>query len=268
MTHAAQETQSVGFETITTSLVEGLGLITINRPDVRNALSKTVLVELRNILDAWEDDDQVRAVAFTGSGTKAFVAGADISQLANYDVAYGLAGAMQRLFDKIEEYPKPTIAALNGIALGGGLELAMSCDIRIAAQGARFGLPEPSLGVLPGAGGTQRLSRLVGTGRAVEMVLTSRLLDAGEAERFGLITSVVPGEQLLETVRDTAATIASKGPLAVRLAKMVIKQGAETDQKTGQMLELLAQTLLYTTTDKAEGVAAFLGKRPAEFLGR
>lgn len=268
MTHAAAQSGPLAFETITASITDGLGLITINRPQVRNALSKTVLAEIRSILDTWEENEQVRGVAFTGSGEKAFVAGADISQLANYDVAYGLTGAMQRLFDKIEEYPKPTIAALNGIALGGGLELAMSCDIRIAAQGARFGLPEPSLGVLPGAGGTQRLSRLVGTGRAVEMVLTGRLLDAEEAERFGLVTKVVPADRLLATVRDTAASIASKGPLAVRLAKMVIKQGAETDQKTGQMLELLAQSLLYTTADKAEGVAAFLGKRPAEFQGR
>ncbi|WP_121867235.1 enoyl-CoA hydratase/isomerase family protein [Glutamicibacter nicotianae] len=268
MATSAEQAATAGYETIVTSVSDGLGLITIDRPQVRNALSKTVLAEIRSVLDAWEDDEAVRVVAFTGSGEKAFVAGADISQLANYDVAYGLAGAMQRLFDKIEEYPKPTIAGLNGIALGGGLELAMSCDIRICAGTARFGLPEPNLGVIPGAGGTQRLSRLVGTGRAVEMVLTSRLLDAAEAERFGLVTTVVPGEQLLDAVRNTAATIASKGPLAVRLAKMVIKQGAETDQKTGQMLELLAQTLLYTTADKAEGVAAFLDKRPAEFQGR
>ncbi|GAB3268806.1 enoyl-CoA hydratase-related protein [Sinomonas notoginsengisoli] len=259
-------------ETITTSIsatgTGAIGTITINRPEVRNALSKTVLAEIGAVLDSWEDDPAVGAIVFTGAGEKAFVAGADISQLAGYDLAYGLAAHMQKLYDRIEDYPKPTIAAINGVAMGGGLELAMSCDIRIAADGARMGLPEATLGVLPGAGGTQRLTRLVGTGRAVEMILTSRVLTAAEAERYGLVTAVVHREELEATAAATAATILSKGPLAVRLGKIVIRQGAETDQKTGLLLERLAQTLLYTTEDKAEGAAAFLAKRTPEFAGR
>lgn len=256
------------FETILAEVSGSVGTITINRPDKRNALSRTVLAEIGRVLDAWEEDDAVSAVIFTGAGEKAFVAGADISQLANYDVPYGLAAHMQRLYDRIQEYPKPTLAALNGVAMGGGLELAMSCDIRIAAEHAKMGLPETTLGVLPGAGGTQRLSRLVGTGRAVEMILTSRILTAAEAERYGLVTAVVPPAELLPTAAGTVGTILTKGPLAIRLAKMVIGQGAETDQKTGLLLERLAQTLLYTTEDKAEGAAAFLDKRTPDFRGR
>ncbi|MGM7666344.1 enoyl-CoA hydratase/isomerase family protein [Microbacterium sp. A93] len=263
-----QQTQPEEFETILAQVGDGVGTITINRPDKRNALSKTVLAEISRILDVWEENEAVRAVIFTGAGEKAFVAGADISQLANYDLTYGLAAHMQRLYDRIQDYPKPTLAALNGVAMGGGLELAMSCDIRIAAENAKMGLPETTLGVLPGAGGTQRLSRLVGTGRAVEMILTSRILIAEQAERYGLVTAVVPGAELMATAAETIAAILTKGPLAIRLAKLVIAQGAETDQKTGLLLERLAQTLLYTTEDKAEGADAFLGKRTPEFRGR
>ncbi|GGC99692.1 3-hydroxybutyryl-CoA dehydratase [Tersicoccus solisilvae] len=255
-------------QTLITTLDDGVATLTIDRPEVRNALSDVVLAEIGQVLDDWEHDDAVRAVVVTGSGEKAFVAGADITQLTGYDLAHGLAARMQRLYDRIEDYAKPTIAAINGVALGGGLELAMSCDIRIAAATARMGLPETTLGVLPGAGGTQRLSRLVGTGRAVEMILTSRLLTAEEAERYGLVTTVVPADDLLGTAATTAATILAKGPLAVRLAKLVIRRGADADQRTGLVLEQLAQTLLYTTEDKAEGAAAFLARRPPEFRGR
>ncbi|QCU78839.1 enoyl-CoA hydratase/isomerase family protein [Citricoccus sp. SGAir0253] len=255
-------------ETIRASVDGRIGTITVDRPEKRNALSRTVLAEIGQVLDRWEEDDDVAAVVFTGAGEKAFIAGADISQLAHYDLPYGLAAHMQRLYDRIQDYPKPTLAALNGVAMGGGLELAMSCDIRIAADTARMGLPETTLGVLPGAGGTQRLSRLVGTGRAVEMILTSRILTADEAERYGLVTSVLPAAELLPTATATLATVLTKGPLAIRLAKMVIGQGAETDQRTGLLLERLAQTLLYTTEDKAEGAAAFLARRTPEFRGR
>lgn len=254
-------------ETILAEAKDGIGTITINRPDKRNALSRQVLDEIASTLDAWELDDSVRAIIFTGSGEKAFIAGADISQLATYDLQYGLAAHMQKLYDRIEDYPKPTLAAVNGVAMGGGLELAMSCDIRIVAENAKVGLPEPTLGVLPGAGGTQRLSRLIGVGRATEMILTSRVLTAADAERYGLATAVVPREELLTHAGQTLATVLSKGPLAIRLAKMVIRQGAEADQKTGLLLERLAQTLLYTTQDKVEGTAAFLEKRTPEFRG-
>lgn len=255
-------------ETITAHSAQRIGTITINRPAKRNALSQQVVTELTAILDDWQTNDDVAAVCFTGAGEKAFIAGADISELAHYDVPYGLAAEMQRLFDRIEAYPKPTLAALNGVALGGGLELAMACDIRVAADHARVGLPETTLGVLPGAGGTQRLTRLVGPGRALDMILTSRAVDATTAERYGLITEVVPAEELLAAATRTLAQVLDKGPLAIRLARMVVKQGAETDQKTGLMLETLAQTLLYTTEDKIEGTQAFLAKRQAQFTGR
>ncbi|NVN00132.1 enoyl-CoA hydratase/isomerase family protein [Arthrobacter sp. SDTb3-6] len=257
----------MSYETILTGVRDGLGTITINRPAARNALNWTVLEEIAEVLAAWREDPEVGVVVFTGAGEKAFVAGADINQLAGYTMADGLSGAMAGLYDTVEAYEKPTIAAINGFALGGGNELAMSCDIRIAADTARFGLPETNLGVLPGAGGTQRLSRLVGKGRAVELILTGRIFDAGEALRIGLVTEVTAPEGLRAAVERTAGLILAKGPLAVRLGKLVITNGAETDLRTGLLLERLAQSLLYTSNDKREGAAAFLEKRPARFEG-
>lgn len=255
------------FETILTDVADGVGTITIDRPDQRNALTSTVLAEISQALDAWEADPTVRGIVVTGSGPTAFAAGADISELADWDLADGLAAPMQRLYDRIQDFPTPTLAALNGVAMGGGLELAMSCDIRIAADHARMGLPETGLGVLPGAGGTQRLSRLVGVGRATEMILTGRALTAEQAERYGLVTTVVPAPDLLPTAAEIMATVLSKGPLAIRLAKLVVGPGGDTDQRTGLLLERLAQTLLYTTEDKDEGAAAFLAKRTPDFDG-
>ncbi|PVE17301.1 enoyl-CoA hydratase-related protein [Arthrobacter sp. Bz4] len=256
------------FTLINAESTNGLGIITINRPESRNALNRVVLDEIANALDLFLDDEGVGAVIFTGAGGKAFIAGADINQLANYSLVDGLSGRMQRLYDTIEGYELPTIAAINGYALGGGLELAMACDIRVAAEGSRFSLPETNLGIIPGAGGTQRLSRLVGRGRAVELILTGRLVDAPEALGMGLVSDVVPSSDLMDTVRKTADTIMAKGPLAVRLAKMVVKHGFDTDQQTGLLLERLAQSLLYTTQDKAEGTAAFLEKRSARYVGK
>lgn len=245
-----------------------LGIITVNRPESRNALNQLVLEEIAQALEVFSEDEQVGAVVFTGAGGKSFIAGADINQLVRKTMLDGLAPKMQQLYDAIEEYEKPTIAAINGFALGGGLELAMACDIRIAAEGSRFALPETNLGIIPGAGGTQRLSRLVGKGRAVELILTGRLVEAAEAESIGLVTDVVPAGELMETVSATAETILAKGPLAVRMAKLVVRHGFETDQRTGMLLERLAQSLLYTSEDKAEGTSAFLEKRPANYQGK
>lgn len=256
------------FETIQVAVRDGIGTLTLARPAQLNALNAVMLDEIGRVLTDWEADDAVCAVVVTGAGDKAFAAGADISEVADWSVDDGLAAAMQRLYDRIEAFPKPTLAALNGTAMGGGLELAMACDIRIAAEGAKLGLPETALGVLPGAGGTQRLARLVGAGRALEMVMTGRALTAEQAERYGLVTEVVPAAELLEVATATMTTVLSKGPLAIRLAKMVIGPGSDTDQRTGMLLEQLAQTLLYTTEDKAEGTAAFLEKRRPEFGGR
>ena len=241
--------------------------VTINRPEVRNSLSRQVLDDLNAVLDHAEHDDTIGALVFTGAGDKAFAAGADITQLKNYTPHSALESYMQRTYDAVEQFAKPTIAAVNGYALGGGCELAMSCDIRIASTRAKFGLPEPTLGVLPGAGGTQRLGRLVGVGRAIEMILTGRFLDADEALRVGLVTSVTEPDELLATARSTADTILSKGPLAVRLAKLVVRTGLDADQNTGQVVERLAQALLYGSSDKAEGAAAFLDKRTPNFTG-
>lgn len=250
---------------VTTTVRDRIAVVTVNRPEVRNALNFGVLDGIEAALDGFERREDVGAVVFTGAGEKAFVAGADISQLVGYTLRDGLRARMQRLYDRIQDLELPTIAAVNGFALGGGNELAMSCDIRVAADNARFGLPETNLGILPGAGGTQRLSRLVGLGRAQEMILTGRIIDAEEALRIGLVTSVVPAEELMHSAHETARTILAKGPLAVRLAKLVVRNGAETDQRTGLLLERLAQSLLYASDEKAEGANAFLEKRPARF---
>jgi enoyl-CoA hydratase/carnithine racemase len=251
-----------------TDVIDGVALIIINRPDVRNAVNRQVQLDIRAALNEFRDDDTVGVVVFTGAGEKAFVAGADIAQVRTYTMHTALSSDLQRLYDDVEAYEKPTIAAVNGFALGGGCELAMSCDIRIASDTARFGLPETNLSVLPAAGGTQRLARLVGTGRAIEMILTGRLIDAAEAERIGLVTSVAPGTELLDRAREIAGRIMAKGPLAVRLAKLVIRSGMDADQRTGLVVERLAQALLYTTDDKNEGADAFLAKRRPVFRGR
>ncbi|BCU82586.1 3-hydroxybutyryl-CoA dehydratase [Polycladomyces abyssicola] len=255
-------------KTILTETADGMGIITINRPEVRNALNSQVIREMREVLQEWRENDQVRLVVFTGAGERSFAAGADIAQLNRRTFQDGLAGGLQGLYDEIEMYEKPTIAAVNGYALGGGCELAMACDLRIAQENAKFGLPELNLSIIPGAGGTQRLARLVGKGRAMDMILTGSVIDAREAERIGLVSRVVSQGQLMEEVRKVADAILSKGPLAVRLAKMVVHTGFETDQRTGLILEKLAQSLLYTTEDMREGTAAFLEKRKPRFKGR
>jgi enoyl-CoA hydratase/carnithine racemase len=258
---------TLSMETLKVEVDDRLAVVTINRPEVRNALSRQVLAELRDVLADLRERDDVGLVAFTGAGDKAFVAGADISQLRHSDLHTGLDAEMQRTFDVVEAFPKPTVAAVNGFALGGGCELAMACDIRIASDNARFGLPETTLSILPGAGGTQRLARLVGTGRAIEMILTGRFVDATEAHAIGLVTAVVPADSLAGELRRLADQILAKGPLAVRLAKLVVRAGMDADQRTGQVIEQLAQALLYTTADKAEGTSAFLEKRPPTFKG-
>ena len=256
------------YETVLASVEEGVGTITINRPEVRNALSTQVLGDIRGALAEFRHDDQVGVVVFTGAGDRAFAAGADIGELRERTFLDALASTMQAVYDEVEAYEKPTIAAVNGLALGGGCELAMACDIRIAAENAEFGQPEVALSIIPGAGGTQRLARLVGKGRAVELILTGRIFDAEEALRIGLVTRLVPPDELTKAVMETAWQILSKGPLAVRLAKLAVQTGFETDLKTGLVIERLAQAVLFTSEDKREGTSAFLEKREPEFEGR
>ncbi len=194
---------------------------------------------------------------------------ADIGKLAEKNALDALNPEnMQKVYDYIEAFPKPTIAMINGYALGGGCELAMSCDIRIAAEHAKLGLPELNLSIIPGAGGTQRLSRLVGKGKAMEWIMTGKMIKAEEAERFGLVSEVVPAEKLKKTVEALAETILSKGPLALKMAKLSIHAGYETDQKTGLLIEQLAQAVLFGSEDKKEGTNAFLEKRKPEFAGK
>lgn len=247
---------------------DGVAVLTINRPEVRNAISQEVQAELRTALAELHDNDDVRAVVFTGAGGRSFVAGADIRRLPDYTSETALQSKMQRLFDDLEAFSKPTIAAVNGYALGGGCELAMACDIRVAGESARFGLPEANLAILPAAGGTQRLARLVGLGRALDMILTGRIVSASDALGMGLVSRVVPDVNLLATTTEIAATILAKGPLAVRLAKLVVRTGADVDQRSGLVIERLAQALLYDSDDKREGTIAFLSQRPANFNGK
>ena len=256
------------YETILTAVEGGVGTITINRPDVRNALNTQVVGDLRAALAEFRYDGSVGVVVFTGAGDRSFAAGADIGELREKTMLDALASTMQDVYNEIEGYEKPTIAAVNGYALGGGCELAMACDIRVASENARFGLPEVTLSIIPAAGGTQRLARLVGKGKAVEMILTGRMISADEALRIGLVTQITSPGSLLEAARGTANDILKKGPLAVRLAKLAIHTGFETDQRTGLVIERLAQAVMFASEDKQEGTTAFLEKREPNFGGR
>ncbi|MGD8189424.1 enoyl-CoA hydratase/isomerase family protein [Brevibacillus ginsengisoli] len=245
-----------------------MGIIKINRPNVRNALDRDTVAEMRQRFHELENDETVRVIVFTGAGNKSFAAGADINQVANYQPFDALSSVMASFYQEIENCHKVTIAAVNGYALGGGCELAMACDIRIASENAKFGLPELNLAVIPGAGGTQRLTRLIGKSRALNLILTGDFLSANEAKEIGLVSSVVPLEELWSAVKEKVNKILSKGPLAVRLAKLAISCGGETDINTGLMIERLAQAVLYCSSDKQEGTSAFLEKRPASFIGK
>ncbi|MDO5492983.1 MAG: enoyl-CoA hydratase-related protein [Nesterenkonia sp.] len=245
---------------------DGIVVVTINRPQVHNAMNAEVLSRLAELLDAFEHDDSVRLLIFTGAGSKAFVAGADIRELERRRPVDGLTARMQRLYSRIEAFPKPTIAAVNGYAFGGGCELALACDVRIASTDAVFGLLETGLGIIPAAGGTQRLARMVGIGRATDMILTGRRVSGEEALTYGLVTEVVSSDDLITAAESAAARILAKGPLAVKLASEVIRRGFDVDQETGLLLERLAQSVIYSTEEKSEGTSAFLEGRRADFL--
>lgn len=249
----------------------GVAVLTINRPKALNALNSETLAELNTCLSELEKNKDVKVVILTGAGEKSFVAGADISEMVNATPAEGRAmGLLAReAFGRLENMPQVTIAAVNGYALGGGCEISMACDIRIASDNARFGQPECGLGILPGFGGTQRLARLIGKGRAKELIFTCDQIDAQEAYRIGLANKVVPRAELLDTCKAMAGRIMKNGPFAVALAKQAINTGMDTDLDSGLTLEANLFGLSFSTEDKKEGMTAFLEKRKEKhFTGK
>ena len=243
---------------------------TIHRPEALNALNSQVLADLAELLDTVEGDKEIRVLVITGAGEKAFVAGADIGEMSTLTKAEGEAFGKKGndVFRRLETLPIPTIAAVNGFALGGGCELSMSCDIRIASEKAVFGQPEVNLGLVPCFGGTQRLSRLVGTGIAKEMIFTARQIKADEAKAIGLVNKVAASEALLDEAKAMMGVIISKAPMAVRYAKVAINKGVNMDLMNGLELEKDVAALAFASEDAKEGTAAFLAKRPAVFQNK
>ena len=249
---------------------DSIGTLTIDRPKSLNALNPETLREILRCLRDVRRAGEVRALIVTGAGEKAFVAGADIAEMSKMTVvqAKEMARLGQRLTSALEDLPIPVIAAVNGFALGGGMELVMACDLAIASEKARFGQPEINLGIIPGFGGTQRLARRVGAPRAREMIYGGDMIDAETARQWGLVNRVVKPEDLLAEARKLAATLATKPPVALAQAKLVIQHGLDVDLENGLRLEAEAFAVTFSTEDRTEGMAAFLNKRPAKFAGR
>jgi len=260
---------SKSFETLLFEKRDRVGIITINRPEKRNALNIKTREEGAALLDELRNDTSIGVVVITGAGDKAFIAGADIAEFA------GRTAMMQRdvmtarsLFTAIDTFPKPIIAMINGYCLGGGCELALACDIRIASETASFGQPEINLGIIPGGGGTQRLTRLVGEGKAMEMILTGDMIDAKSAYAIGLVNHVFPADQLQAKTMEIANRIADKSPIALSLAKESVKLASRSNLDEGLRREVDLFALCFSTEDKNEGVSAFLEKRKPEFKGK
>ncbi|MFC1914388.1 enoyl-CoA hydratase/isomerase family protein [Chloroflexota bacterium] len=249
----------------------GIVKITINRPEVRNALNKTVRQELRKAIEKIHKDKDVRVVIITGAGDKSFISGADLAELKENTAITMEESAStlgQQLYTDIESLPIPVIAMINGFCLGGGLEIAMCCDIRIASANAKFGQPEIRVGFLPGGGGTQRLPRIVGWGKAKELIYTGEMIEAEEAEKWGLVNKVVPTEELETIVREIAEKIVSKSPLIIRFIKKTMNRGMYTDLAAGLSYERAIAALCLSSEDTHEGINAFLEKRQPEFKGK
>lgn len=244
-----------------------LGIVTLNRPQALNALATPLVRELVQALEAFDADPEVRAMILTG-GPRVFAAGADLKEMSSLSAVEALLENRIALWDRVRQIGKPLIAAVSGYALGGGCELAMMCDLIVASETARFGQPEINVGLIPGAGGTQRLTRALGKFKAMEMVLTGAPIDAREAERLGLVNRVVPPERLLDEAKQLGMVLASKPPIALRLAKEAINKAFESTLEAGIELERRSFYFLFATEDAHEGMRAFIEKRPPEFRGR
>ena len=260
----------MAFNTLLYEKENGLGIITLNRPKDLNALNSELLGELCSLLDEIAADESARVVIIIGSGDKAFVAGSDVKEMQpKTSVTIREFVLANRLaLEKIERLPKPVIAAINGYALGGGCELAMACDLRIAAESARFGQPEINLGIIPGAGGTQRLSRLIGIAKAKELIFTGDMIDAGTALSLGLVNKVVPQASLLAEAKALGAKLAAKSGTALALAKAAVNSAWQTTLATGLDMEMQNFSLTFATEDQKEGMSAFIEKRKPQFKGK
>ena len=260
----------MAYENINYTVENGIATIAINRPKALNALNLATLTELKDVVEKIAVDKAVQVVIITGAGEKSFVAGADIVEMSTKNAVEGRVWGQvgQNIFTEIENLPQPVIAAVNGFALGGGCELACACDIRYASENAKFGQPEVGLGITPGFGGTQRLTRVVGRGHAQELIYTANIIDAQEALRIGLVNKVVPQAELMDAVMKLAKTITKKAPVAVQLAKAAINRGINCDVVTGISYEAEVFGLCFATADQKEGMKAFIEKRKPTFEGK
>ena len=257
----------MAYQNIKIEINDGIAVLTLNRPEVRNALDYVTWDEIRAGMRELRFNDDAHVIILTGAGGKAFASGADIKALNARTVSEQMNSEVNDILYEITMHKKPVIAAVDGYALGGGCELAMACDIRIATKKSKFGQPEVNLGIIPGGGGTQRLQRLVGIGKAKELIFTGDIISAEEAERIGLIEKVVEDGTVLEAAIEMAKKIKAKGPVAITLAKQAINVGANTELYSGLCFERYSQAIAFSTADKAEGTLAFIEKRPAQFKG-
>jgi enoyl-CoA hydratase len=253
---------------VSIAVSDRIATITIDRPEVRNALDRETVEALASAVRDLGANPDIGAIVITGGGDRVFVAGADIRQLRERRRDDGLQAINSSAFSAIERCPTLTVAALNGHALGGGCELALACDLRVAADHVTLGQPEVGLGIIPAAGATQRLPRMIGLGRATQLVLTGDPIDAPTALAWGLVTAVVPGSRLMAEARALAARVLSRGPVAIRLAKLALQASSRVDLDSGLLIETLAQAILLESDDKQEGTTAFLEKRKPKFSGR
>ncbi len=260
----------MSYENIVFDVKEEIATITFNRPKALNAINSALLEELQNALNTIETSQDIRVLVLTGAGDKAFVAGADITELASFNPLQAKLFSQkgQAIISRIQSLAIPAIAAVNGYALGGGSEIALACDFVYASENATFGLPEITLGIIPGFGGTQRLPRLIGANMAKELIFTGKLIPAKEAARIGIVNKVIDAEQLMDKVYETAGSIAAKGQVALRAAKEAINHGLNTDLVTGLAIEVDAFTVCMTSPDAKEGTTAFVEKRKAKFNGK